>query len=142
MSVKRALEYNFKVRLEESFQASNINIFESTRLEERILPCIIINGGDANLAIDHPDAMTNFEITFDILVLTNIDEMTVNEHKDIVDKCLRKMNEREARKVSRIKFLYLYDTFFSNTIEEYAERKLATSITYKCVCHYSTIPQT
>lgn len=137
MSVKRALEYNFKVRLEEVFQGSNINIFESTRLEERLLPCIIINGGDAALAVEHPDAMTNFDVTFDILVLTNIDDMTVNEHKDIVDKCLRKMNEKETRKISKINYLYLYDTFFVNTIEEYAERKLATSITYKSVCNYN-----
>jgi hypothetical protein len=142
MSVKRALEYNFKVRLDEVFQNSNVNIFESTRLEERILPCIIINGGDATLAVEHPDAMTNFEITFDILVLTNIDDMTVNEHKDIVDKCLRKINERDSRKKSVIQHLHLYDTFFSNTIEEYAERKLATSITYKCVCNYSPYPET
>jgi hypothetical protein len=142
MSVKRALEYNFKVRLDEVFQGSNINIFESTRLEERILPCVIINAGDANLAVDHPEAMNNFEITFDLLVLTNIDDMTVNQHKDIVDKCLRRMNERDARKESRIQYLHLYDTYFSNTVEEYAERKMATSITYKTVCNYSPYPQT
>lgn len=137
MSVKRAIEYNFKTRLDEVFHGSNINITESVRLEERILPCIIVNGGDATLAVDHPDAMTNFEITFDLLILTNFDEMTVNEHKDIVDKCLRKMNERDTRMVSVIQYLYLYNTYFGNTIEEYADRKMATSITYKCVCNYS-----
>ena len=142
MSVKRAIEYNFKVRLDEVFQGSNINIVESVRLEERILPCIIINGGDASLAVDHPDSMTNFEITFDLLVLTNIDEMTVNEHKEIVDKCLRKMNEKDTRRVSRIKFLHLYEVFFGNTIEEYSDRKMATAITYKAVCNYSPYPET
>lgn len=141
MSVKRAIEYNFKVRLDEVFANSNINITESVRLEERVLPCIIVNGGDATLAVDHPDAMNNFEITFDLLVLTNFDEMPVNEHKEIVDKCLRKMNEKDARRVSVIKYLYLYETFFVNTIEEYADRKMATSITYKAVCNYSPYPE-
>ena len=137
MSVKRAVEYNFKVRLDEEFENSNIKVVESTRLEERILPCIIVNGGDSTLAVDHPESMTNYEVKLDLLILTNIDEMTVNEHKDILDKCLRKMNEKETRKLSRIQYLYLYETFFENTIEEYSERKMATSITYKVICNYN-----
>lgn len=141
MSVKRAIEYNFKARLDEVFQNSNIKVTESVRLEERILPCIIINGGDASLAVEHPESMTNFEIKFDLLVLTNFDEMTVDEHKEVVDKCLRKMNEKDTRRKSVIQYLYLYNTFFENTIEEYADRKLATAITYKAVCNYSPYPQ-
>lgn len=139
MSVKRALEYNFKTRLSESFIDSNVNITESSRLEERVLPCIILDAGTASLAVDHPDNMDNFDVNLDLIILTNFDEMNVNSHKDIVDKCLRKMIERDTRTKSIIQYLHLYSTTFKNTTEENADRKTATHISYSITCHYSVI---
>lgn len=140
MSVKRAVEYNFKERLRESLPVPEINIYESTRLEERILPCIILDATNASLAVDHPDNLNNFEVDLQVVVLTNFDEIVINQHKDIVDKCLRKMQERDARTKSRVQYLYLYATTSVNMVEEVADRKTATSMSFRVTCNYSPMP--
>jgi hypothetical protein len=136
MSVKRALEFNFKARLDEVFEGTKYAVTESARLERRELPCIIINAQDSVAFEEHPDAQNNFDVQVEILVLSNIDETTIDEHLTAVDKCLDKMQEKSVRTQSRIKYLYLYGTYFVNTIEEYEERKIGTSITYKVHCNY------
>ena len=136
MSVKRALEFNFKVRLDEVFEGSRYAVTESARLERRELPCIIINAMDAVAFEDHPANQNNFDVNVEILVLSNIDETTVDEHLNVVDKCLEKMAEKEVSTRSRIKYLTLYGTYFVNTIEEYEDRKIGTSINYKIHCNY------
>lgn len=140
MSVKRAVEYNFRERLRESLPVLEINIYESTRLEERILPCIILDATNSSLAVDHPDNMNNFDVDLEVVVITNFDEVLVNQHKDIVSKCLLKMLEKNARTKSRVQFLHLYSTTPVNMVEEVADRKMATSMTYRITCNYSPLP--
>ena len=139
MSVKRAVEWNFKTRLAEEFTGWPIavNLFEASRHEERILPCVILSANNVALAVDHPDNMVNFDVDVDLVILTNLDEVNVNQHRDIVDKCLRKMNEKITRTKSTIEYLYLYATTYRDTSEEIADRKTGTVISYRVTCHYS-----
>lgn len=136
MSVKRALEFNFKVRLDEVFAETKYAVTESARLERRELPCIIIDAHEAVAFGDHPETQNNFEVIVEIVILSNIDDTKIDEHLTAVDKCLDKMNEPETRKKSRIKYLTLYDTYFTSTMEEYEDRKIGTTISYKVVCNY------
>jgi hypothetical protein len=138
MSVKRAVEWNFKTRLAEEFAGWPIvvNIYESSRHESRILPCIILDANNSSLAVDHPDNMVNFNVDLNLIILTNLDEVDVNHHRDIVDKCLRKMNEKITRINSTIQYLYIYSTTYRDTSEEIADRKTGTHISYQVTCHY------
>ena len=139
MSVKRAVEWNFKTRMAEEFVGWPIavNLFEASRHEERVLPCVIFSANNVALAIDHPDNMVNFDVDMDLVILTNLDEINVNQHRDIVDKCLRKMNEKITRTKSTIEYLYLYSTTYRDTSEEIADRKTGTVISYRVTCNYN-----
>ena len=95
MSVKRALEFNFKVRLNEVFEGTKYAVTESARLERRELPCIIINAQDSVAFEEHPDVQNNFDVNVEILILSNIDETTIDEHLTVVDKCLDKMKDKD-----------------------------------------------
>lgn len=137
MSIRRAVEYNMKSRLDEIFANTNFQVVESLRQEERPLPVIIVVSGDASPAFLNSDLTGNYTVPFNLVIFSSVDDNTVDEHSNAVHKALAKMKEFNTRRHSVVKYLYLYDVHSEGMTEDNQDRKMGTILAFKAVVNYS-----
>jgi len=137
MSIRRAVEYNMKVRIEPSFQGSDYQVVESLRQAERPLPAIILVAGDATPAYDIGDYTGNYNVPFNIVIFSNVDKQTVDQHNNVVQSIIGIMRDPATRMQSVIQGLYLYAIHSDGIMEENADRKMGTILAFTAVVNYA-----
>lgn len=137
MSIRRAVEFNIKTRLESLFENSKYKVIESLRQSERPIPAIVIVAGDAKSIIDGQEWTQNYEVPVKILVLSSVDDDTIDDHNYVIQSIINKMNEQETRTKSLVKNLYLYNIHLQAVGEDNGDRKIGTVIDYSVVCNFA-----
>ena len=140
MSERRALEFNYVQKLNDEFKGSNYDVVESNTYEERKIPCIVIVVGDSKPMIDHPDAQDNFDSDLDIIVMSSSDEKEPTEHMNVCDRVRAVVLDREKRKLTNVKSLYIYNVHYQGVVDTRQERRMATQMKFQIHYHYNTNP--
>lgn len=140
MSERRALEFNYVQKLRDAFTGSNYDVVESNTYDERKIPCIIVVAGESQPLIDHPEAQDNFESQLSIMVMSSSDELTPDEHMNVCDKVRSVLLNKEERKKTKVKFLYIYDVYYQNVNDMREERRLGTQMNFQVHYHYNHNP--
>ncbi len=142
MSIRRAIEYNMKTRIEGYLNNTKYPVIESQRQEERPIPCVLIVAGDATPAFDIGEHTGNYEIPFNIVIISSLDKSTVDEHDSVVQSVLAIMRDPKTRTKSLIKNLYLYAVHQNSTSEDNGDRRMGMIIGFTAVVNYSPdLPQ-
>ena len=137
MSIRRAVEYNMKVRIEPSFQGSKYPVIESLRQEERPIPAIIIVAGDASPSFDIGDYTGNYTVPFNVMIFSNVDTETVDEHNNTVQQVIGILRDSTVRSQSVIKGLYLYAIHTQSIMEDNSDRKMGVILGYQAIVNYA-----
>jgi hypothetical protein len=139
MSLRRAVEFNFKERLQRAFEGTRYAVVEGVSNKERPNPCIIVLAGEGTSAFPNlSDSLGNYNCDVSIIVLSSLDVDGVDQHNDAVDIVSRTLSGRDVRKVSLVENLYLYD-FIKISVAESNEpegRKIGTVFNYKATVNY------
>lgn len=138
MSERRALEFNYVLKLKAKMVGSQYEIVESNTYEERKIPCIVVVAGDSKPMIDHPDAQDNFESDLDIIVMSSYDQPSPNEHMNVCDGVRELLIDKATRTTSDIKSLHIYNIAYQGVTDMREERRLATQIKYQVHYYYQT----
>lgn len=140
MSERRALEYNYVQKLRDSFRESSYSVVESNTYEERKIPCIIVVAGESQPMVEHPDAQDNFRSELNIIVMSSSDEPNPEEHMNAVDKVRSVLLNKEERRKTKVKFLYLYDVYYQSVKDMREERRFATDLSFEVFYNYNSNP--
>ena len=143
MSIRRAIEAQFKWTLDPFFQNGSHQVVESLRTEDRPFPAIIIVAGQANSAIpEQPDNLGNYKIQVSVIVLSSYDETTVNAHTSIVYDITNIFRNIESRRKSRVKGLHIYDLMPGSVGEALEGRKLSSVLNFDAMVNYAPTTET
>lgn len=143
MSIRRAIEAQFKWTLDPFFQNGSHQVVESLRTEDRPFPAIIIVAGQATSAIpDQPDNLGNYKITVSVIVMSSYDETSVNAHTSIVYQVTNIFRNIESRRKSRVKGLHIYDLNPGSVGEAHEGRKLSSVLNFDAMVNYAPISET
>jgi hypothetical protein len=140
MSIRRTIEANYQTRLQKEFEGSKYKVVGGVERDERPSPVIIVTGGEAMPAFSElADSFGNYNCEVSILVMSSMDKETVDEHNDAVSKVMKCMSSRDARKISVIQGLYIYDLVKVNVAEanDNEMRKVGTVVNFRAVFNYN-----
>ena len=137
MSIRRAVEYNMKTRIERYLVNTKFPVIESQRQEERPIPCVLIVAGDATPAFNTSEYTGNYEIPFNVVIISSLDKTTVDEHDNVVQTVLAVMRDKDTRTKSVIKDLYLYGVHHNSSSEDNGDRRMGMILNYTAVVNYS-----
>ena len=140
MSLRRAIELNFKSRIEPFFEGTRYKVVEGVSREERPSPVIIVLAGEGQAALtDLSDTLGNYNCDVSIIIMSSLDVDGVDQHNDAVERISKLFSEREARKVSLVDGLHIYDFMKVSVGEANDEpmRKIGTVFNYRAVVNYS-----
>jgi hypothetical protein len=131
------MEYDIKVKLEQYFLNTNFKVIESQRQEERPIPCILIVAGDATPAFDTAEYTGNYQIPINVVVLSSLDDMTVEEHDNAVQQCIAILRDSVNRNNGLIKGLHYYGLHFGGMSEDNENRRMGMMLSYSAVVNYA-----
>lgn len=139
MSVRRAVELNFKSRIETAVANSKYKVLESLSSEERPKTYILVMAGmGRNPFSTLPESFGNYEVDLSIIVHSSIDTDTVDEHNNATEMVQQVMAALESRGQSVVQGLYIYDVRKGNVGQEndYPNRKMGSGLNYTVVVNY------
>ena len=140
MSERRALEFNYLQKIKSEMSGSNYDVVESNTYEERKIPCVIVVVGDSKPMINHPEAQDNFESLLSIIVMSSADELNPNEHMNVCDKVRSIILNKESKRNTEVKFLYLYNVIYQGVKDMREERRLGTQMDFEVHYNYNVDP--
>lgn len=143
MSLRRAIELNFKSRLERAFEGSRYKVVEGVSKEERPSPVVIVIAGEGQSAIPElPDDLGNFICEVSVIIMSSIDVDGVDQHNDAVWRVSSCLATRDAKKVSLVEGLYLYDfvRLSQGESNDEAQRKIGSVFNYRATVNYNPKP--
>ncbi len=141
MSIRRAIEAHVKLVLT-PYVPSVPNgwthqVVESLRLEDRPMPSVIIIAGAAQPAMpEFPDSFGNFKVPITVMVISSIDDTTVDRHSELAHQVSRVLQSPANRGVSRIQGLYFYDTFPGAIGQDNEGRRMISVLNFDSVVNY------
>jgi hypothetical protein len=138
MSLRRATEAHIKWALDPSFVGQPHQVIESQRLEDRPIPCIVIVAGAGNPALPElPSSVNNWNVPITVIVMSSIDEQTVDQHNNVVYTVQQILFKPTVRYHSNVQGLYVYDVINGSQGQQNEGRKLITVLNYELVVNYS-----
>ena len=141
MSLRRAVEAHIKWCLDPHFTNTKHQVFESLRLADKPMPSIVVISGVGSPAMpEFPDSLDNWKVPVTIVVMSSIDESTVEEHSDIVYLIGQVLAKDSARHKSKVQGLYVYDIVKGSTGEENEGRKMVTVVNCDTLVNYAPTP--
>jgi hypothetical protein len=142
MSIRRAIEAQFKWTLDPFFQNGTHQVVESLRTEDRPFPAIVIVAGQAVSAIpEQPDNLGNYRIPVSVIVMSSYDETSVNAHTSIVYQLTNVFRNISSRRKSRVKGLHIYDIIPGAVGEASEGRKLSSVLNFDAMVNYAPIAE-
>jgi hypothetical protein len=143
MSIRRAIEANFKWTLDPHFQNGTHQVVESLRTEDRPFPAIVIVAGQATSAIpEQPDNLGNYRIQVSVIVMSSYDETSVNYHTSVVYQITNIFRNISNRRKSRVKGLHIYDINPGPVGEAVEGRKLSSVLNFDATVNYAPVAET
>ena len=140
MSIRRAVEAQFKWTLDPFFQNGTHPVVESLRTEDRPFPAIVIVAGQATSALpEQPDNLGNYKIPVSVIVMSSYDETSVNAHTSIVYQITNIFRNIESRRKARVKGLHIYDLVPGAVGEAHEGRKLSSVLNFDALVNYAPI---
>ena len=140
MSLRRAVELNFKERLQRAFEGTRYTVVEGVSNKERPNPCVVVLAGEATAAFPNlSDSLGNYNCDVSIIILSSLDVDGVDQHNDAANIVSSTLSGRDIRKVSLVENLYLYD-FVRLSVAESNEpegRKIGTVFNYRATINYN-----
>jgi hypothetical protein len=143
MSLRRAIELNYKSRLENSFVGSAYKVVEGVSKEERPSPVIIVLAGEGQSALpEMSDDLGNFICDVSIIIMSSIDVDGVDQHNDAVWRVSSCLATREAKRISVVEGLYIYDFVRTSQGEsnDETQRKIGSVFNYRATVNYNPKP--
>ena len=138
MSIRRAIELNFKNRIESVLAGSKYVTVESHATDERPMPCVILVAGNAENPLEGlSEGAENYMVDLSVLILTNIDTGSVDEHNDATQRISKLMSERTTRRQSLVDGLYIYDVVRLSAGDDSGDRKIGSGLNYRVIVNYS-----
>lgn len=141
MSIRRAVESNFKQRLETALAGTKYTVVEALNFDdgtERPTPFVLVIAGQATSALEnYPDPLGNYMVDLSVVIESNVDVCTVDEHTDAAQTVARTMADLDVRRKAVTQGLHLYDTIKLNDGSGNEDRKMGTGLNFKVVCCYA-----
>jgi hypothetical protein len=142
MSIRRAIEAQFKWTLDPFFQNGTHQVVESLRTEDRPFPAIVIVAGQATTALpEQPDNYGNYKIAVSVIVMSSYDETSVNTHTSIVYQITNIFRNIQSRRKARVKGLHIYDISPGAVGEAHEGRKLSSVLNFDATVNYAPIAE-
>jgi hypothetical protein len=140
MSIRRAVEAHI-VLATSAFKGTFPHTFvESLRNEDRPLPGVIVMAGAADPAFENlPDSLSNWNVPVTVLVMSSIDDTTIDQHNELVNTISNVMSLPSSRKYSKIQGLYIYNIAQSNIAHENQGRKMTAVMNFNATVNYKPI---
>ena len=140
MSIRRAVEAHVKLSTE-AFKGTFPHTYvESLRNQDRPLPGVIVMAGAADPAFDNqPDSLSNWNVPVTILVMSSIDDTTIDQHSELVNTISNVMSLPSSRKYSKIEGLYIYNIAQSNIAHENQGRRMTAIMNFNATVNYKPI---
>ena len=105
------------------------------------MPSIVVMSGVGSPALPElPDSFDNWKVPVTIIVMSSIDESTVDEHSDIVYLIGQVLAKLSARHKSKVQGLFVYDIVKGSTGEENEGRKMITVVNCETLVNYAPTP--
>lgn len=140
MSIRRAVELNFKNKIEAVLAGSRYTVLESVRNEDRPMPYVLVMAGTATNPFEGMAAADgNYMVEMSVVVMTNIDTGSIDEHNDVCQKVGRLMADKTVRRESSVDGLYLYDVIKTSAGEANQDRKMGYGMNFKVVANYTPL---
>ena len=141
MSIRRAVEAQVKFTLDEYIPSPadgyTHQVVESLRLEDRPLPAVIIVAGTSTPALDSlPDSLGNFKIPMTVIVMSSLDETTVDKHSELSNLISRIMRMPTSRFENRVEGLHIYDITQGTIGQENEGRRMIAVLNFDMVVNY------
>ena len=145
MSIRRAVEAHIKLVLDPYVPNTGNQwphqVVESLRLEDRPMPAVIIVAGSASPAFpDLPSSYGNFNIPVTVIVMSSIDETTVDKHSELAHQIARILQNETNRHNSKIQGLRFYDIIAGAVGQENQGRRMVTVLNFDGIVNY--MPET
>ena len=140
MSIRRAVEAHI-VLATSAFKGTFPHTFvESLRNEDRPLPGVIVMAGAADPAFENlPDSLSNWNVPVTVLVMSSIDDTTIDQHNELVNTISNVMSLPSSRRQSKIQGLYIYNIAQSNIAHENQGRKMTAVMNFNATVNYKPI---
>jgi hypothetical protein len=145
MSIRRAIEAHVKLVLD-PYVPNPANgwahqVVESLRLADRPMPAVVILAGAAAPAMpEFPDSLGNFKVPITVMVISSIDDTTVDVHSELAHQVSRILQSPTNRGRSKIQGLYIYDTFPGTIGQDNEGRRMISVLNFDSVVNY--VPET
>jgi hypothetical protein len=141
MSIRRAIEAHIKLTLDPMVPDLTKNwphqVVESLRIADRPLPGVVVLAGVASPAFpDLPDSRGNFIVPVTLIVMSSLDDTTVDNHAELSHQLSRLMQSPGARRVSKIQGLRFYDIRPGSVGQENEGRRMITVLNFDAVVNY------
>lgn len=139
MSLRRTIELNYKERIQRSLEGTKYTVVEGVSNKERPSPVVIVTAGEGTSALtDIPNSYGNYTCDVSIIVMSSIDVDGVDQHNDAVERISKTIDTRDARKVSLVEGLYIYDFVRISVAEANDEpnRKIGTVFNMRATVNY------
>lgn len=142
MSIRRAVEAHVKAVLD-PYKTENGYphvIVESLRNEDRPMPAVIIMAGAAEPAFDNlPQSLGNWNLPITVLVMSSIDDTTIDQHTELVNLISDVMVLPSSRHKSTIEGLYFYEISQGRIGHENQGRKMTAVINFTATVNYKPL---
>lgn len=142
MSIRRAVEAHVKLVLEpyKVEKAYPHTIVESLRNDDRPMPAVIVMAGAAEPAFENlPDSLGNWNLPITVLVMSSIDDTTVDQHTELVNLVSDVMTLAKSRHQSKIQGLYFYEIAQGKIGHENNGRKMTAVINFTAIVNYKPL---
>jgi hypothetical protein len=140
MSIRRAIEAHVKLSTEAYKGTFPHTFVESLQKADRPLPGVIVMAGAADPALDNqPDSLSNWNVPVTILVMSSIDDTTVDQHSELVNTISNVMSLPSSRRQSKIQGLYIYNIAQSNIAHENQGRRMTAVMNFTATVNYKPI---
>lgn len=142
MSIRRAVEAHAKIVIQphKVARAFPHTIVESLRSDDRPLPAVIIMAGSASPAFENlPDSLGNWNLPITILVMSSIDDTTVDQHTELANLISDIMVLPASRKDSTIQGLHFYEISQGPIGHENNGRKMTAVINLTATVNYKPL---
>jgi hypothetical protein len=141
MSIRRAVEAHFKWTLDpyvpDIAKGWGHQVVESLRLEDRPLPAVIITSSAAQPIFEEfPQAHGNWKVPVSVVVMSSLDETTVDVHSELAYFINRVFKNENNRTKSKVQGMKLYDIQTSTTGQENDGRRMVNVLNYDVLVNY------
>lgn len=141
MSIRRAVEAHIKLVLDPYVPSVpngwSHQVVESLRIEDRPMPSVVVVAGSAAPAFSNlVDSLGNYNIPITVIVMSSIDDTTVDKHSELAHQVTRILQNSTNRRMSKVRGLVFYDIIAGSVGQENQGRRMVTVLNFEAIVNY------